>query len=126
MLSFVAAATRKLRMHAGILVLPYRNPGLQEFFGIFDLVERQGYVDLHVSRCFCLFLEKTKERERYQAPRRAWLRGFGFYYETYVREADGEWRFTYRKLERTHAETSPGASLISADFSGENLIIAAE
>jgi hypothetical protein len=55
-----------------------------------------------------------------------WLRGFGFYYETYVREADGEWRFTCRKLERTHAETSPGASLISADFSGENLIIAAE
>jgi probable F420-dependent oxidoreductase len=26
MLSFVAAATRKLRLHTGILVLPYRNP----------------------------------------------------------------------------------------------------
>lgn len=55
-----------------------------------------------------------------------WVRGFGFYHETYVREADGEWRFTYRKLERTHAETSAGASLVSADFSGENLLIAAE
>ena len=52
-----------------------------------------------------------------------WLRGFGFYHETYRREADGEWRFTYRRLERTHAETSPGASAIAADFSGENAII---
>lgn len=52
-----------------------------------------------------------------------WLRGFGFYHETYRREADGQWRFTYRKLERTHAETSPGASAIAADFSGENLIV---
>lgn len=49
-----------------------------------------------------------------------WLRGFGFYHETYVRGADGQWRFTYRKLERTHAETSSGASSIAADFSGEN------
>jgi ketosteroid isomerase-like protein len=52
-----------------------------------------------------------------------WLRGFGFYHETYRREADGQWRFTYRKLERTHAETSPGASAIAADFTGENTII---
>jgi hypothetical protein len=52
-----------------------------------------------------------------------WLRGFGFYHETYVRGADGRWRFRYRKLERTHAETSPGASLLAADGSGENLLI---
>jgi hypothetical protein len=32
----------------------------------------------------------------------------------------------YRKLERTHAETSPGASLIAADFSGENSIVGVE
>lgn len=50
-----------------------------------------------------------------------WLRGFGFYRERYVRGADGKWRFSYRKLERTHAETSPGATLIAADTSGENL-----
>jgi ketosteroid isomerase-like protein len=49
-----------------------------------------------------------------------WLRGFGFYHERYVREADGQWRFSYRKLERTHAETSPGAATVAADFSGEN------
>jgi hypothetical protein len=54
---------------------------------------------------------------------RHWLHGFGFYYESYVREADGEWRFSYRKLERTHAETSPGATLIAVDSSGENLIL---
>ena len=54
-----------------------------------------------------------------------WLRGFGFYHETYRKEADGEWRFTYRRLERTHAETSPGARAIAADFSGENLIVGA-
>ena len=53
-----------------------------------------------------------------------WLRGFGFYYETYRKEADGEWRFVYRKLERTHAETSAGAKSIAADFSGENLLMA--
>jgi ketosteroid isomerase-like protein len=52
-----------------------------------------------------------------------WLRGFGFYHETYVRGADGQWRFSYRKLERTHAETSPGATAIAADFSDENAII---
>lgn len=52
-----------------------------------------------------------------------WLRGFGFYHETYVKEEDGQWRFSYRKLERTHAETSPGASSIAADFSGENAIV---
>ncbi len=52
-----------------------------------------------------------------------WLRGFGFYHETYVREGDGQWRFTHRRLERTHAETSPGATSIAADFSGENLLV---
>ncbi len=54
---------------------------------------------------------------------RQWLRGFGFYHETYVRGADGRWRFSSRRLERTHAETSPGASLLAADHSGENPII---
>jgi len=49
-----------------------------------------------------------------------WVRGFGFYHERYVREADGKWRFAYRRLERTHAETSPGAAVHAADFSGEN------
>ncbi len=53
-----------------------------------------------------------------------WLRGFGFYHEKYVKEVDGQWRFTYRRLERTHAETSPGALAIAADFSGENGTIA--
>ena len=52
-----------------------------------------------------------------------WLRGFGFYHETYRREADGEWRFTYRRLERTHAEASPGAQSIAWDVSGENALI---
>lgn len=55
--------------------------------------------------------------------KKQWLRGFGFYHEKYARGADGAWRFTYRRLERTHAETSPGASLIAADFSGENGIV---
>ena len=50
---------------------------------------------------------------------RQWLRGFGFYHQTYVREADGQWRFSYRKLERTRAETSAAASIPAADFSGE-------
>ncbi|MEJ5977396.1 nuclear transport factor 2 family protein [Novosphingobium sp. PS1R-30] len=59
----------------------------------------------------------------YRNGEKQWLRGFGFYHETYRKEADGAWRFTYRKLERTHAETSPGASAIAADFSGENTII---
>ena len=49
-----------------------------------------------------------------------WLRGFGFYHETYVKGADGQWRFSYRKLVRTHAETSPGAKAIAFDESGEN------
>ena len=52
-----------------------------------------------------------------------WLRGFGFYHESYVKGPDGQWRFSYRKLHRTHAETSPGASSIAADFSGENAIV---
>lgn len=59
----------------------------------------------------------------YRNGEKQWLRGFGFYHETYVKEADGQWRFTYRRLERTHAETSPGATAIAADFSGENLIV---
>jgi hypothetical protein len=59
----------------------------------------------------------------YRDGEKQWLRGFGFYYETYVRGQDGKWRFSYRKLERTHAETSPGARSIAADFSGENLIV---
>jgi ketosteroid isomerase-like protein len=49
-----------------------------------------------------------------------WVRGFGFYRERYVRGADGQWRCSYRKLERTHAETSPGATLFGADLSGYN------
>jgi hypothetical protein len=52
-----------------------------------------------------------------------WLRGFGFYHERYVRCADGQWRFNYRKLIRTHAETSPGAAILAADSSGENLLL---
>jgi ketosteroid isomerase-like protein len=52
-----------------------------------------------------------------------WLRGFGFYHETYVKGEDGQWRFSYRRLDRTHAETSPGARAIAADFSGENLMV---
>ncbi len=54
-----------------------------------------------------------------------WLRGFGFYHERYVRGSDGAWCFCYRKLERTHAETSPGAMVIAADFSGENALVGA-
>jgi hypothetical protein len=42
-----------------------------------------------------------------------------------VRGDDGRWRFRYRKLERTHAETSAGASAMEADFSGENPIVSA-
>lgn len=52
-----------------------------------------------------------------------WLRGFGFYHETYVRGADGEWRFASRRLERTHAETSPGARTLAVDTSGENATV---
>jgi ketosteroid isomerase-like protein len=54
-----------------------------------------------------------------------WLRGFGFYHETYAKGADGRWRFSYRKLQRTHAETSPGAAGLAADSSGENTIVGA-
>jgi len=52
-----------------------------------------------------------------------WLKGYGFYHETYVKGDDGKWRFCYRKLERTHAESSPGARSLAADHSGENLIV---
>jgi ketosteroid isomerase-like protein len=52
-----------------------------------------------------------------------WMRGFGFYHETYVRGDDGRWRFSYRKLQRTHAETSPGAAIMAADHSGENPLV---
>ncbi len=52
-----------------------------------------------------------------------WLRGFGFYHESYRRCVDGEWRFTHRRLERTHAETSPGAAALAADVSGENTLM---
>jgi SnoaL-like domain len=52
-----------------------------------------------------------------------WLRGFSFYHETYVRGEDGRRRFNYRKLERTHAETSPEATVVATDFSGENLLV---
>lgn len=54
-----------------------------------------------------------------------WLRGFGFYHETYMRGVDGQWRFSYRRLERTHAETSPGASSLAVDTSGENQFVGA-
>ena len=49
-----------------------------------------------------------------------WLRGYGFYNERYVRGADGQWRFSYRKLVRTHAESSPGTESMRWDESGEN------
>lgn len=52
-----------------------------------------------------------------------WIRGFGFYHERYVRGADRQWRFSYRRLERTHAETSEGAGMYAADHSGENSIL---
>ena len=61
----------------------------------------------------------------YRNGEKQWLRGFGFYHETYVRGADGRWRFTSRRLERTHAETSAGACSLAADFSGENLLMGA-
>ena len=54
-----------------------------------------------------------------------WVRGYGFYYETYVKGDDGQWRFSYRKLVRTHAETSPGAALLAHDDSGENALVGA-
>jgi hypothetical protein len=37
-----------------------------------------------------------------------WLRGFGFYHETYEKR-DGKWVFTSRMLKRTHVQTSRGA-----------------
>jgi hypothetical protein len=49
-----------------------------------------------------------------------WLRGYGFYHERYVRGGDGEWRFSARRLERTHAQTSSGAAALAVDRSGEN------
>jgi hypothetical protein len=55
-----------------------------------------------------------------------WLRGFGFYHESYVRGSDGQWRFSYRRLERTHAETSSGASTLAVDTSGNNLTVGAD
>ena len=39
-----------------------------------------------------------------------WLRGFGYYHETYEKR-DGLWLFTSRRLERIHVLTSPGARL---------------
>lgn len=54
--------------------------------------------------------------------RKEWLRGFGFYHETYVRGADGQWRFSARRLERIHVETSPGAAALAHDVSGEGKV----
>jgi ketosteroid isomerase-like protein len=62
-----------------------------------------------------LFWQRNGQKE--------WLRGYGFYHETYVRGADGQWRFSYRKLERLHVETSPGASGLAHDVSGENFLV---
>jgi len=59
----------------------------------------------------------------YRDGEKQWLRGFGFYHETYRRGADGQWRFSFRRLERTHAETSPGAASLAFDFSGENNLV---
>lgn len=55
-----------------------------------------------------------------QDSRPQWLRGFGFYHERYVK-VHGEWLFCYRRLERTHVETSDGAAAMRFDRSGENL-----
>ena len=38
-----------------------------------------------------------------------WLRGFGFYYETYERR-DGQWKFASRRLKRLNVKMSPGAT----------------
>ncbi len=51
-----------------------------------------------------------------------WLRGYGFYYETYVRGADGQWRFSSRRLERIHVETSSGTANLAHDVSGEGRV----
>lgn len=45
-----------------------------------------------------------------------WLHGFGFYHETYRKQA-GQWLFTSRKLRRTHVMTSAGAALGKHDRS---------
>ena len=50
-----------------------------------------------------------------------WMRGFGFYHERYARQDDGEWRFTYRRLERLHVETSPGAARLAVDRSDRTI-----
>jgi ketosteroid isomerase-like protein len=49
-----------------------------------------------------------------------WIRGFGFYHERYVKGPDGNWRFSYRRLDRLHVETSPGATAFAHDATGEN------
>jgi hypothetical protein len=53
-----------------------------------------------------------------------WIRGFGFYHEDYVREADGEWRCSARRLDRLHVETTPGARAMAVDRTGENTTLA--
>jgi hypothetical protein len=37
-----------------------------------------------------------------------WLRGYGFYHETYEKR-DGQWVFTFRRLQRLRVDLSPGA-----------------
>jgi hypothetical protein len=54
--------------------------------------------------------------------RKEWLRGYGFYHESYVRGADGQWRFSKRRLERLHVETSDGAASLRHDVSGEGKV----
>jgi hypothetical protein len=55
--------------------------------------------------------------------KKQWLRGFGYCHETCFCAEDRRWRFSYRKLERTHAETSPRATIMAADFSGEKPLV---
>ena len=43
-----------------------------------------------------------------QGDQEHWLRGFGFYHETYEKR-DGQWVFTTRKLKRITVKMSPGA-----------------
>jgi hypothetical protein len=43
-----------------------------------------------------------------------WLRGFGFYHESYAKR-DGRWQFTSRQLRRTKVLTSPGGDMSKAD-----------
>ena len=47
-----------------------------------------------------------------------WLRGFGFYHETYEKRA-GQWLFTSRRLERTVVKTSEGADMSAARAGAE-------